>query len=168
MPIATYLLLPFAANSANTGFIHGQGNNVWLFKCYVPGTITVSLIAAVATTSDAGNFAGIGLYDLDGNLLVDSGPMAMTGAANEVLSAAIAPVLVPQDTYWLAATSDSATAELLAADYNASIEIASTSPLGQATNVSAGGQLPATTGIITTPIPASSVDRLAPLIKIQA
>lgn len=170
MPIASYLLLPWFSGSG-TAIGVGRSNTVQLIKLYLPATITVASIVTAAPTSDSGKHWGVGLYNIGGTLVLDSGPMAMTGAANEILSASITPVEIVQDMYWLGVTTESSTATLCAASMTqqgTGIMNKGTAVLGTPTNNGSNGQLPSTTGAITGTTTPVSADAFCPFVKLQA
>lgn len=171
MPTASYLLLPWFATAGTTALTEGRGNAVRLMSIFIPADITVSRIVGMAAVSVTGDSWGFGLYTPDGDLVLDSGPITMaTSSTDELLAAAITPVLVERGRYWLGWSGDSLTSSLLAGRIDnlaANIMCLQESIVGDAANPSSGGQLPATTGAITTPaIPGT--DQVGPFLKLQA
>ncbi len=150
MPTASYLLLPWFATCGGSSPI-GQGDAVYLYQIFLPADITVSFIAMMAAQAVAGDHWATGLYDLDGNLVLESGPIVMAGSgSDELLSASISPVDIVEGVYWLAWTSDSITSTIRPAQTFTS------------------AQYLLNLGTLIFALAAGSSDEIAPYVKIQA
>lgn len=171
LPVADYILLPWPSTAGSQASLANTSNQVALIRVYMPSAITVSLITFSVLSSDAGKFWGVGLYDLDGNLILDSGPVVMPASPliNQMLHSSISPVTIGSGIYWMASSTNSPSSTLRSVSTpSASTNLLNdgVAILGAAANPSVAGQLPATTGAITTP-PITG-NNIAPLIKLQA
>lgn len=146
--------------SSKTSFTVSTGTDqVSLSKMYVAAAIEISKISfqVVTPATNPGipltGFWGFGLYDLDGNLVVDSGPVEDLNIAFRVYTANITPVTIGSGVYWLAFTVNNGVASVtsigLASQAIDLLNIPAPEILATAANNSSGGQLPATTGTIT-------------------
>jgi hypothetical protein len=110
-------------------------------------------VTAVLNTGVNGSFVGLGLYDEDANLLLDSGPI-VSDVGITLLSAAPTRRILPPGTYYYAWTATSASVLSNAATAWSSANMNTlinrlANRLGACANASVAGQLPASLGAIT-------------------
>ena len=128
-------------------------NDVAVYQFVLPFRSVVRNITFNVNTLEAGKFAGIGLYDKDGNRLVHSGAVSVAGTGNK--STAVTAVTLEPGVYFHAWTADGTTVALFAvsavSDGTPSGIMTSVTPtkIGIAANPSVAGVLPATLGAIT-------------------
>ena len=137
-------------------------NHVNAHLFYLSSSVLVNLISVYVGVGAAGATANFGIYNQDGSLLIDSGPMVVTGSGVVVFAAntAINVRMVP-GWYYFAFSCTSTAATFLAINQNNIIayyalsggtpkNILAASPL-------AGGALPLTLGNISTLSPSDVV-----------
>lgn len=158
LPALSYWDAPW---SSKTSFTTGTGSTtaVVLTEMYVAAAITISQISfqVITPASNSGigfvGFWGIGLYDTDGNLVVDSGPVEDLDIPFKVYTANITPVTIGSGLYWLALTVNNASASVTSiGEASEAIDLMNRpvpQMLAGAANTSVNGQLPATTGVIS-------------------
>ncbi len=128
-------------------------NDVAVYQFVLPFRSVVRNITFNVNTLEAGKFAGIGLYDKDGNRLVHSGAVSVAGTGNK--STAVTAVTLEPGVYFHAWTADGTTVALFAVaavsngTAGAMSAIVVPAKIGIAANPGVAGVLPATLGIIT-------------------
>ncbi len=166
----TYCVLPWPATVGGASIGVGTNNNVSLIRVYIPAPMTVSQIIFGTTVQFIGHNYGFGLYDLDGNLFLDSGPVTSPSTnIHGKYAVSITPVQIGSGVCWLAYTCDSSNDSfepIATPDIVTSLVSDGTAIIAHATNPSVAGQLPSTTGTITLDIPSGS--SIAPLVKLQS
>lgn len=158
------MMLPWPATTGSS-LGCGADNRVLLIKCYVPAAITVTQVSALVVSGTVGKAWGFGIYDLDGNIVIDSGPII--DPVGGQLLATFTGQSIGAGMYWLAFTSEKSADTIRAAampSVYADLTCFGSSISGIAANASVVGQLPSTTGVITT----NSTLSAAPLVKFQA
>jgi hypothetical protein len=137
-------------------------NHVNAHLFYLSSSVLVNVISVYVGVGAAGATANFGIYNQDGSLRIDSGPMAVTGSGVVVFAAntAINVGMVP-GWYYFAFSCTSTAATFLAIDQNNIIAYYALSG-GTPKNVLAasplaGGALPLTLGNISTLSPSDVV-----------
>ena len=138
--------------AGNTTLKVDSVNQVRVYQFVLPFRVVVRKVTFEVTTLDAGNFAAMGLYDADGNLVLTSG--AITTAATGILVNAITAVTVEPGVYFLAFTADTTTAAFRALNpvgifRDLTNDSATAKREGNAANVSSVAVFPATLGTVT-------------------
>lgn len=135
--------------------ISASNNQVCFCKFFLPFQATISKIVIDVTTAQASSHAGIGIYDITGNIkLVDSG--AISTAASNTVTTTITTVTLPPGSYILAWTTDNNTVQCTGSAMGNLPRLiggtggAAFTGFGTAANASAGGVLPATLGALST------------------
>jgi hypothetical protein len=143
-------------NPTVAGVIGTTINQVSVFRFSLPAQITISQITAYVTSAHAGHFFNVGIYDVNGNKLVDSGAMNC-GSANTVVSVSITPVQIGPGEFYLAQSVDTTTGVDVitfqpSAGFGANPEAfynQRSIKYGQAANSTSAGVLPATLGVVS-------------------
>ncbi len=126
-------------------------DQVAVFQFVLPFRAKVAQISWWVTTGGgSGKKLGIGIYDANKNLLLESGAVDGNTTGQAVVS--ITAVTLEPGIYWLAATSDSATTQVVTLEDSSTVGqiLNKTATLfGTAANAATAGVLPATLGTIT-------------------
>jgi hypothetical protein len=145
-----YMLPATVGQSANNW--SGIANVVRTFPVQLREGMFVDEIQWRNNTNAASNFASVGIYDLNGNLLVDSGPQSTAGAGQRRV-ALTTPVFLPAGMYIAAYTATTTNTTQFATFASGTgidtLYNAFNNYLGTAANSATAGQLPATLGTIT-------------------
>lgn len=177
LPNSEFVIIPWPATSGGANIGVHSDNAVNVCKFYLPSPITVSSMVIRCGVEFVGNFWGFGLYDLDLNLVLDTGPISQPSTViGRVITAPISPaVTLGSKMYWFAYTCTGIAPSLAPVTspdiVNSLVSDATTGDstlliTGHVVSASVAGQLPATLGAITfDPPPGSSI---CPIIKLQA
>ncbi len=100
----------YGIENTNAGASHTlTANTVYLTAMYLPATSVVTGIRFALAATAAGN-VDVGIYDLNGNLIVNKGSTTISGLANTNPTFSFAsPVVLPQGRYLIAITPGAAT-----------------------------------------------------------
>ena len=126
-------------------------NATWAFQFVLPLRITLSkIITEITTGGAAGKKYGVGLYDKDKNLLVETG--ALDAEAVAINSTSVTAITLEPGVYWQAQTTDDAATQ--ARGLGSAVvdvwDLANKNNTRSGTgNASSAGVLPATLGTIT-------------------
>ncbi len=141
------LIYPMAATSG--GLVFPAANTVFCLNMVLPFRCIVGQINSQVTTLQVGQFYGIGLYNMNGDLVVRTPAISSTttGVKN---TSTTATVTVEPAPYWFCWSADDATVQLQRLNLSGFIR---SSDVGQilfsAANASSAGVLPATLGTLT-------------------
>lgn len=164
---ATYLMLPWPATTGGNAGV-GSSNKTWVFRLFLPATITVNSVVWRIATGEAGKFISFGIYSIDGlTRHLDTGPVSCASNNTVGTKTLGSPVTLTPGMYWLAWTSDSISMSFNAIGYGvnaAAIRENGTFQYGHGSNASSAGQLPATLGSITSDV---FVQDSIPIVKLQ-
>jgi hypothetical protein len=137
------------ANGTATGF---AANSVNLWLVFIPGKITVTSMIFVYTVGLAATLGAMGLYTIAGSKVLDSGAQSTATVGGATITVTGLNTVVNAGWYYFAWTASSATVTWntigTVGSNVVSILLQSPGQYGRATNVSASGVLPATTGTI--------------------
>jgi len=126
-------------------------NQVRVAQFVLPFRMIVrTLVSEVTTLGGAGKKYGVGIYNVDKTLLVESGALdANTAAIN---ATAVTATTMEPGTYYVAWTSDSTSTILRAVNtqIQSVLNQGTDTRMGAAANSGTAGVLPATLGVITT------------------
>lgn len=143
----------YGAAIAGGGTISTTANQITAIQFTLFSPFTISSVSARVTAGVSTATMNFGVYSIAGNKLLDSGAMAAASSSSSP-SNAITPVTLPVGTYYFAQSADHTGVQVMAfslgntamADLinaNGSIKI------GQATNSTSSGVMPATLGTIS-------------------
>ena len=114
----------------------------------------------VNATAQSGKTATLGIYDINGNKLIDTGTFSLTTAAPTALTNSFTQVYLPAGTYYFAMSNTAAANALNVytnmGQWQTLFENTSVVKMGTAANAASSGVLPQTLGAIT-PATASVV-----------
>jgi hypothetical protein len=111
MPLFTNASPPwYGTENTNAGASHVlTANNVYLTGIYLPATSVVTGIRFALAATAAGN-VDVGIYDANGNLIVNKGSTSISGLANTNPTFSFAsPVVLSAGRYLIALTPGAAT-----------------------------------------------------------
>jgi len=146
--------------SANTGMLTvGAGalpatNAVGVVMFTLQVGMLIGHCTVVNATAQSGKIAVLGIYDVNGNKLIDTGSFSLTTAAPTSLTNSFTQVYLPAGTYYFAVATDSNSVNSLDVFTNVSqwqslLENTFVLKMGTAANAMSSGVLPQTLGAIT-------------------
>lgn len=100
--------LPAAA--ATTTAVISSNNQIMVFQFIIAFAITVRNVTVRINSANSGKFCGCGIYDINGNLLIDSGRFDQTTLNTTLANSLPSPVVLPPGTYYFAYSQDSTNA----------------------------------------------------------
>jgi hypothetical protein len=136
-----------------TSTIVSANDQVRVFQFVLPFRAVVrNIVSQVGGTPGAGGSKyGMGLYDVDKNLLLETGALAADASGR--IRTTITAVTLEPGVYFFAQTVDDSTATFLALNVAASpfdaLNEGTTKRVGSTANAASAGVLPATLGVIT-------------------
>jgi hypothetical protein len=157
-------------SAGNTTIAPNGANEITAYLFYQPAPVQVNVatISLAAKSTTAGILANFGLYDINKNLLVDSGPFPVgLNDVNGVLTrAVVSPVLLQADWYYFAFGCGDNLASfgyisVLGSGAIQGILTKNVTRGGRAANAIAAGALPAALGAITVGTGSGSVPACA-------
>jgi hypothetical protein len=148
---------PFAfyAGTTLSGSVMGTSmNQLTVFQFQPLVTFTISKVSARVVTGAANSNVNFGIYDVNGNKLLDSGAISTASSAVNISATFASPVkLSAGSTYYFAQSSDHTSNTIVAFTNglpgSANIINLNATRVGQAANGTVAGVMPATLGTIT-------------------
>jgi len=146
--------------SANTGMLTvGAGalpatNAVGVVMFTLQVGMLIGHCTVVNATAQSGKIAVLGIYDVNGNKLIDTGSFSLTTAAPTSLTNSFTQVYLPAGTYYFAVATDSNSVNSLdvltnVTPWQSLLENTFVLKMGTAANAMSSGVLPQTLGAIT-------------------
>ena len=140
-------------STAGTGAI-GNANAVGVLQFTLPVGMLIGHCTVVNATAQSAQTATLGIYDVNGNKLIDTGTFSLTSGAPTALTNSFTQVYLPAGTYFFAWSNTTSNAVCLDVFTNFGpwqtlFENANTVKLGTAGNSASSGVLPQTLGTIT-------------------
>lgn len=127
-------------------------NQITAFLFILNNPITITRVSCNVTALAAASSVNLGIYDRAGNRLLDSGAIASTSTGKKTI--AITAITLQPGTYYFAQSVSNTAVQLTVFQQNSTIldDLVNQNGLvkiGQAANLTAGGVMPATLGVIT-------------------
>jgi hypothetical protein len=128
-------------------------NQVSVFQFTLSSPFTISRVSCYVAIGVASQTANFGIYDSNGNKLLDSGALN-AGTSATTASNAITPVTLPVGTYYFAQSTSNTSIQITGFALNSAqlddmVNAGGTVKNGQAANSTSGGVMPSTLGTIT-------------------
>ncbi len=142
------------ASLTGTGTIVSANDEVQVFQFVLPFRVVVrNIVTSVVTQAGAGKKYGVGLYDVDKNLVLETGAIAGDGGTVKNKTSITAVTLEPGVYYHAQTTDDAATLKMLGYSFSAApqdvLNEQTEKRWAKATNTASAGVLPATLGDLT-------------------
>lgn len=147
-------MLTLFGTTNNGGSVSTTSNQVTVFQFILESEWVISTVSFYSENASNGNSFSFGIYDYDGNKLLDSGAMSIAGPTG-VKTATITPVILSPGIYYFAQSATSGTTTRVTVlpdtvEQEAVMNQGSRSVvIGQAANATFAGIMPATLGAIS-------------------
>jgi len=139
-------------NAGTNTLISGGAEQTYVYQFVLPFRATISKVSSEIRTAEVGKFYGLGIYDVNGNLVVRTAQIGMDATGIQETSLVASATLEP-GAYYYAQTTDGTTGELrgtiLGTATMSIMNQGSENRVGKAANNGSAGVLAATMGSIT-------------------